>query len=762
VCRTLACALPGMLVAQGDLVGLGDVVGLDGPQSRAQALAGLPQQLEGVGEGARLVSYLVRLSDTLLIAMFLVSSGAVMKSDEAFQADPLMALLAQWRQDPLMALLARWRQSVVIDALKNRPDVVEVIPSGSLARGTPLGPVHDVDLIVIFDQEMHRDWQSSGSARAALEQMQTAIREALEARPGQPLGPVPYTELRNHVVVAKLELPHTPLGALFPDAPPVDVMPAIRHGSHLRVPELSSDTWIDVDLERLMGTLAAQQRAWSNFDEAVRMIKGWAHHQGLQIPSLAVEMLVMEYLPRPALSELMLSSDAIAGFFETASRARITRMPDPAGRYGEIAPGLNYAALQAALSKSAALARQAVDAERAWPTRDNSQEVVTHPSRFWQEIFGQNEFRRPQVWYWNLESPADQPSPQSRRWFDEHAEPFSLQSEDPRGPHGSRGFGSLEPDDPDRFTTVADEIAETDDEPSPGEASDAAEGLDPRIVERLVAGDGEAATALARRGESQWVELKERLPEDRELAKDLAALANSGGGVLIVGVADNGEVTGWRPADADIAVRRMREIANHILPDLAHIGRGQVEEGWFAWAIAESADEPVVTAEGTYWRRASNRVQRAELPAQGLIVRDPSASSASLPEEGPVRVYVAMSFREEEEPALVDYWQAMLRAAKQAHREFKLIRLDEVEGDYDIVGRIYKEIDAAHMVIADLTLSPPNVYLEIGYARGREKQVIQTCRYDTQLEFDVRGRRTLTYRNATTLEHKLLRELDVL
>src|SRR6266566_1394261 len=51
-CRTLACALPGTLVAQGDLVGLGDVVGLDGPESCAQALAGLPQQLEGVGGGA--------------------------------------------------------------------------------------------------------------------------------------------------------------------------------------------------------------------------------------------------------------------------------------------------------------------------------------------------------------------------------------------------------------------------------------------------------------------------------------------------------------------------------------------------------------------------------------------------------------------------------------------------------------------------------------------------------------------------------------
>jgi hypothetical protein len=32
---TLTCALPGLLVAQGDLVGLGDVVGLDGSQSLA-------------------------------------------------------------------------------------------------------------------------------------------------------------------------------------------------------------------------------------------------------------------------------------------------------------------------------------------------------------------------------------------------------------------------------------------------------------------------------------------------------------------------------------------------------------------------------------------------------------------------------------------------------------------------------------------------------------------------------------------------------
>lgn len=286
--------------------------------------------------------------------------------------------------------------------------------------------------------------------------------------------------------------------------------------------------------------------------------------------------------------------------------------------------------------------------------------------------------------------------------------------------------------------------------------------LTPSVVERLMAGDGQAAAALAGHGESQRIELKQRLPQEPELAKELAAFANSGGGVLIVGISDDGEAVGWRPADADAAVRRMRATADSILPNLAHVRRGQADKGWLAWTVVDETPEPVTTAEGTYWRRSSHLVREAEPPSQGIIASEPSASPEALPGSGPIRVFVAMSFREEEEPALADYWQAMLRAAGKSRREFDLIRVDQVEGDYDIIDRVYKEIDTADLVIADLTLSPANVYLEIGYARGRGKPVIQTCRIDTQLEFDVRGRRTLIYRNATTLEEKLVRELDAL
>lgn len=291
---------------------------------------------------------------------------------------------------------------------------------------------------------------------------------------------------------------------------------------------------------------------------------------------------------------------------------------------------------------------------------------------------------------------------------------------------------------------------------------DQSDELTPGVIERLMAGDGQAAATLAEQGESQWIELKQRLPQEPRLARELAAFANSGGGVLIVGVSDDGEPVGWRPGDADAAVRRMRATADSILPNLAHVRRGQADKGWLVWTVVDEAVEPIITAEGAFWRRSSHLVREAEPPPQGIIASERSAAPEPFPASGPIRVFVAMSFREEEEPALADYWQAMLRAARKSRREFDLVRVDQVEGDYDIVDRVYKEIDTADLIIADLTLSPANVYLEIGYARGRGKPVIQTCRIDTQLEFDVRGRRTLIYRNATTLEEKLVRELGAL
>lgn len=329
------------------------------------------------------------------------------------------AFARQLETDPLMVLLAKWRRATVIDALKNRPDVLEIIPSGSLARGTHLGRIHDVDLIVVFDERMHPDWNGDGSARMALEHVQAMVGETLQ---GGPFSLVHDTEPRNHVVKANLDPSWGPLDVLVPSAPPIDVMPAFRQGSHLRVPERLSDRWIDVDPEHLMRMVAVRQREWSNFDQVVRMIKDWADHHELGMNRLAVEVMVLTYLPRPGLFETMSCSDAVARFFEAASRADITELVDPAGRCGQIDPNLNYRKLREELKRSAKLARLAVAAERDWENRHSARDGVTHPSVYWQQIFGENRFRRPRIWFWSPQFPDASPPPESRRWFDERTE----------------------------------------------------------------------------------------------------------------------------------------------------------------------------------------------------------------------------------------------------------------------------------------------------------------------------------------------------
>ena len=140
----------------------------------------------------------------------------------------------------------------------------------------------------------------------------------------------------------------------------------------------------------------------------------------------------------------------------------------------------------------------------------------------------------------------------------------------------------------------------------------------------------------------------------------------------------------------------------------------------------------------------------------------PRNSPKSKRRRSPIRVFVAMSFRENEHPELVDIWHAMKRAAARARGDFDLRRIDEIEGDYEILSQVYKEIDAADLMIADFYLGSQNVYLEYGYGKGRDKYIISTCREDTPLEFDVRGHRTLIYRNATDLEAKLVKCLNAL
>lgn len=315
--------------------------------------------------------------------------------------------------DPLLRQVTYSCRAAVIMALKKCPDVIRVIQSGSLARDTNVGPIHDIDLIVVFREQAHQDWNGAGSAESALNYMQVTIGETLQ---GGLFGLVRDTELRNHVVKST---PTTSIGQLVgltPGTPPIDVMPAIQVGSRLSVPERLTDQWIETDPERLIKMVEARQRQWSNFNQVVKMIKVWAKNQNLEMKSLAVEAMVLKYLPKPGIFESMSCTQAVACFFAAASDADITTLEDPTGLSGEIDQNFDYGKLREALKAGAEDASKAVEAELAWKNRHSARELVEHPAVHWRKVFGK-DFPVPDVWYWSPGYPEAEPYLDPLFWF---------------------------------------------------------------------------------------------------------------------------------------------------------------------------------------------------------------------------------------------------------------------------------------------------------------------------------------------------------
>lgn len=254
------------------------------------------------------------------------------------------------------------------------------------------------------------------------------------------------------------------------------------------------------------------------------------------------------------------------------------------------------------------------------------------------------------------------------------------------------------------------------------------------------------------RGESQTVEFKERLPSDYILAKVLVAFANTTDeGIILIGVEDNNEIIGLTKKEALVAVDKLRRISTTLGLQI-ETGTRNINGRIIVFAVIEKPPKfrlPLTTSRGEVYIRKG--------AATGLV----SLEEVTLPlvrgrEMRKIRGFVAMSFREEEDPTLVDYFEAMERAADKTKLPISLTKIDLEEGDFEISQKIMDEISKSDFVLADFTLSPRNVYFETGYARGCGKFVLQTARLDTKLEFDVRNWKTIFYKNATELEKRLI------
>lgn len=125
-------------------------------------------------------------------------------------------------------------------------------------------------------------------------------------------------------------------------------------------------------------------------------------------------------------------------------------------------------------------------------------------------------------------------------------------------------------------------------------------------------------------------------------------------------------------------------------------------------------------------------------------------------DERPIFAFVLMPFN----PMFDDVYEIGIKeAASQAG--IVANRLDEqlfVEGMMD---RIYRQIEAADIIIADMSGQNPNVFYEVGYAHAKDKLCILLTKETKDIPFDLKHRRHIEYKDSIAfLRHELVKNLE--
>jgi hypothetical protein len=120
-------------------------------------------------------------------------------------------------------------------------------------------------------------------------------------------------------------------------------------------------------------------------------------------------------------------------------------------------------------------------------------------------------------------------------------------------------------------------------------------------------------------------------------------------------------------------------------------------------------------------------------------------------------IFVAMPFSDAMEDVYFFGIQGTVNAAGYLCER---VDMDRFTGD--ILGRIKNRIETAALVIADLTGSNPNVYLEVGYAWGKGRPTLLLSQNLEELTFDVKSQRCILYKTIKELAKKLEADLSAM
>lgn len=267
---------------------------------------------------------------------------------------------------------ARTRRDLFKGAFGSEADVHEVIASGSLARGTHKDPIHDVDVVIIFDGDQHPEWGQPGtSSEDALDYTRGRVNALLGVTHGTYEKSVRLARWRNHAVKCFLDDPDDP------SAFTVDAMPALRRDGMLLIPEALSKEWVHCDPESLIATVAKKHAEWNKFAGTVRMLKWWGAQQDIKIKSLVMEVLALDFLSTDVAQPSALKQFFVSAAYYISGGNEVT---DPARICGPIQRDLDYIEFGDRLAFARDAAARAIEAQ----INNDTPGAI----RWWGEVFG--------------------------------------------------------------------------------------------------------------------------------------------------------------------------------------------------------------------------------------------------------------------------------------------------------------------------------------------------------------------------------------
>lgn len=113
------------------------------------------------------------------------------------------------------------------------------------------------------------------------------------------------------------------------------------------------------------------------------------------------------------------------------------------------------------------------------------------------------------------------------------------------------------------------------------------------------------------------------------------------------------------------------------------------------------------------------------------------------------QVLVAMKFGDDTKPLR----EAIRKGIQDA--DYNAIFIDEVQHNDFITPELLKHIRDSKFVVVDLTHQNNGAYFEEGYAMGLGKPVIQLCKKDTTLHFDIAQKNTIIWETEDEVPERL-------